>query len=247
MNLADQIRFDALRMVFGSGSSHLGSCFSCAEILAVIFGSVLHDGHFIMSKGHAAAAYYAALAETGRLDKKLLDTYGKDGSDLIGHASHRVPGVEFSTGSLGHGLPVAAGMALAEAASKVGYWRKRVYCLMGDAELQEGSVWEAAEFASRNNLAGLTAIVDANHLGALGVIDSPIAERFAAFGWSTATCDGHDEDAIRAGLRGRGPHVLICETVKGKGVSFMEGDNLWHYRSPNYMEYMRAHNELRRA
>jgi transketolase len=240
-----------------AGVGHIGSALSVAEILAV-----LHDGalrgdpgdpdrdRFVLSKGHAALALYAALRLRGRLDDGDLARFLADGSPLAVHPDHRLHGVDFSTGSLGHGLSIAAGAALA---ARLQGSRRRVFALLSDAELDEGSTWEAVMFAAHHRLSALVAIVDANGQQAFGytrdVLDlSPIADRFRAFGWDAREVDGHDEAALRAmlaslaGLDGEpgAPRVLVARTTFGKGVSFMEGRIEWHYRPLSDEDYRRA-------
>lgn len=259
--LAHDLRVDTLKMVNRAGASHIGACLSMAEILAVLYGAILDvdpahpewDGRdrFILSKGHGAAILYALLGRMGFFDRSLLDDYCSDGSLFIGHTSHKVPGVEFSTGSLGHGLPVACGIALA--AQRAGA-KSRTVVVVGDGELNEGSNWEAGMFAGTHGLDGLAIVVDRNRMQALGhtsdVLDlEPLASKFEAFGWAVRTVDGHDATALREALEtlpftaGK-PSVLIADTVKGKGVSFMEDSLLWHYRSPSDEELAAALAEL---
>lgn len=261
ITLARRIRADALRMVAAAGASHIGTCLSMADILAVLYADVLryHAGdpawperdRFVLSKGHGAAILYAVLAECGYFSIELLSEYCADGSVLMGHASHAVPGVEVSTGSLGHGLPIGAGMALA--ANRSGSER-RTFVLVGDGELDEGSNWEAMLFAATHMLDGLVMIVDRNLLQGFGGSEEvlrlePLAAKLEAFGWEVRTVDGHSVAALRSALStearvaGR-PLAVIANTVKGKGVSFMEGKLEWHYRSPSSDELARALAEL---
>ena len=261
-HLALQIRRHAVRMTHLGNSSHVGSVLSMADLVAVLYGSVLRvdpgdpgwadRDRFILSKGHAGAGVYAALAEVGFFPTRLLDTHYQDGSRLSGHVSHEgVPGVELSTGSLGHGLPVACGMAYA---AKLDGKEHRVFCLLGDGECDEGSVWEAAMFASHHRLSNVVVVVDCNGLQSLEEVSTtlrldPFAAKWEAFGWSVQEIDGHDHGAIRDALStlpnqpGRPSCVLAC-TTKGKGVSFMEDQVLWHYRSPQGAEYAAAMEEL---
>ena len=223
-------------MIHDSGGAHLGSCLSVADILAVLYADVLQpEDKVIFSKGHAAAAFYSVLARTGRLDPDLLRTYGKPGSKLTGCVNHEVPGVLLSTGSLGHGLPVACGMALADR-------KHRVFCIMSDGEMDCGTTWEAARFAAINHLTNVAAIIDAN-----GWQACKRANEVGPWllGWGHADAD-HDHHTLRAAMKSplRGPLVHVCRNVKGRGVSFMEDDNLWHYRCPDKDEYIRAMREL---
>jgi transketolase len=262
VDLAGRIRKHALRMTSLGGTSHIGSIFSMADLLAVLYGGVLNvdpanprwpgRDRFILSKGHAGAGVYAALAETGFFDVKLLDSHGQDGSILSGHVSHKgVPGVELSTGSLGHGLPVATGMAFA--AKRAGS-SHRVFCLMSDGECDEGSNWEAILFAAHHRLNNLTAIVDYNKIQSLASVAEtlalePFADKWRSFGWAVREVAGHDHVAIRGVLEtlpfeGERPNCVIAHTTKGKGVSFMENSVLWHYRTARGEEYDKAKREL---
>lgn len=260
-DLARVIRAHALSMVSRSDASHIGSCLSMADLLAVLYSGLLrYDAtdpllpdrdRFILSKGHGAAIFYAVLAECGFFPMAWLDDYCCDGSALTGHVSHRVPGVEVSTGSLGHGLPIAVGMALAAKRDGKDY---RVFALVSDGELDEGSNWEAMLFAATHDLDQLVMIVDRNGLQGFGECESvlrlePLAEKFAAFSWVVVEIDGHDLAAIEGALSqvpaepGR-PTAIIAQTVKGKGVSFMENRLEWHYRSPNLEQLAEALREL---
>lgn len=249
--LAQAIRTHALRIVHRANASHIGTCLSMADLLAVLYGRVLRvdparpdwpeRDRFILSKGHGAAAAYAVLAERGFFPLEWLDTYCQDGSKLTGHISHHVPGVELSTGSLGHGLPVGCGMALA--AKRQGR-TFRVFVLVSDGELDEGSNWEAILFAPQHRLDNLTLIVDYNKIQSLGDVEEvldlhPLADKMRAFRWNVQEVDGHDHAQVEQALCatdghevGR-PRAVIAHTVKGKGVDFMENRLLWHYRSPN--------------
>jgi transketolase len=260
--VALEIRRHAVRMANAGGSSHIGSVLSCADALAVLYSGVLRldparpdwddRDRFILSKGHAGSGVYAALALRGFLDPAVLATHYQDGSLLSGHVSHKgLPGVELSTGSLGHGLSVAAGMAYAAMLQEKSW---RVFVMMSDGECDEGSVWEAALFAAHHRLSRLVAIVDYNKIQSLAAVADtlalePFAEKWRAFGWDVSQVDGHDHDVVRAALSadsaatGR-PRCVILDTVKGKGVSFMEHSVLWHYRAPRGDEFARALAEL---
>jgi transketolase len=255
--LALNIRKHALHMINRARSSHLGSSLSMADILAVLYGGVLNVSpatvnspdrdRFILSKGHACASLYAVLAERGFFPIEWLETFYQNGSRLAGHATTSVPGVEFSTGSLGHGLPVACGMALS--AKRDGH-TYRIVTVLSDGECDEGSVWEAALFAPQHRLDNLTVIVDYNKIQSLGnVCDvmelEPFKEKWECFGWSVGRIDGHDHEQLIETLSkdpaGTGkPRCVIADTVKGKGISFMENDLLWHYRAPDAGEFVRA-------
>lgn len=260
--LAAKIRLDAVVMTNMGNSSHIASVLSIADILAVLYADSLRvdpknptwpeRDRFILSKGHAGAGVYAALAESGFFPREKLLTHYQNGSTLSGHVSHKGnPGVEFSTGSLGHGLSVATGMAL-------GLKRKdlnsRVFCLMSDGECDEGSIWEAAMFASHHKVSNLVAIVDYNKIQSLDSVSKtlglePFADKWKSFGWKVIEVDGHDHRQLlqtfsdSSDLQGS-PLVVIAHTTKGKGVSFMENSVLWHYRSPQNAEYESAITEL---
>ncbi len=262
-DLARRIRGHALRMVHRAKASHIGSCFSMADLLAVLYGGVLRirpdepdwpgRDRLLVSKGHAAAAVYASLAEAGFFPTSWLDTYCQDGTRLAGHVSHQgVPGVEVSSGSLGHGLSLGCGMALAGKVDAAPY---RVFVLLSDGECDEGSIWEAALFAPHHRLDNLVALIDYNKIQSFGTVKEvldlePFADKWRAFGWSVVEVDGHDHGLLRYHLRtlprqpGR-PTVVIAHTVKGKGVSFMEGTLTWHYKSPGDAELAKALVELR--
>ncbi len=262
VELASRIRVHALLMVHRANASHIGGGLSSADLLAHLYGGFLRidpkqpddpaRDRLIVSKGHIAATVYAALAEAGFFDIAMLDTYSQNGSSLAGHVTaHGVPGVEFSTGSLGHGLSVAAGLALA--AKHEGSPRRAVV-LLSDGECDEGSTWEAILFAATHKLSGLVAIVDHNGWQGLGRVDEvaplgPFADKWRAFGWAVREIDGHDHDQIAAALadlpdaKGR-PSVIIARTIKGKGVSFMEDTLEWHYRSPSDEQLQKALAEL---
>jgi transketolase len=247
-----QMRRDIVEMLGAAGSGHPGGSLSSVEILAMLyFGVMKHDpadpampdrDRFVLSKGHAAPVLYAALAEAGYFPREELVTLRKLGSRLQGHPDARkTPGVEVSTGSLGQGLALANGLALALRLD--GNTAPTVYCLIGDGELQEGEVWEAAMLAAHYQLDSIVAIVDLNGLQ----IDGPTAEvmdvgevdaKFAAFGWHVVTCDGHDLEQLAEAFQAAknntdGPTVIVADTVKGKGVSFMEGLCDWHGKAPS--------------
>ncbi|MEO7966933.1 MAG: transketolase [Gemmatimonadaceae bacterium] len=259
--LARRIRRHALEMTSRGGSSHIASVLSIADIVAVLYADVLRvdprkptwrdRDRFILSKGHAGAAVYAALAEVGFFPLERLREHYQDGSLLSGHISHKgMPGVELSTGSLGHGLPVAAGMALG---AQLDRRENRVVTLLSDGECDEGSNWEAALFAAHHRLSKLAAIVDYNKLQSIGSVEEtlglePFADKWRAFGWRVREVDGHDHDALRIALRDSDessrPLCIIAHTVKGKGISFMEHSVLWHYRTARGAEFDAAMREL---
>ncbi|NBI85244.1 transketolase [Lachnospiraceae bacterium] len=260
--MAWRIRRHTVEMTHVSHGSHIAPAFSCADIIAVLYTGILNISPqnlqdkdrdiFIMSKGHAGAAVYAALAECGFIPKEQLLQHYANGSVLSGHVSHKgVPGVEFSTGSLGHGCCVAAGMALAKKKDK----RKgRVFALVGDGECEEGSVWEMALFAKHYSLGNFTVIVDHNKMQSLDYCDKTIGltklkEKWEAFGWTVKEADGHDHEKLKHVLKEQNvedPCCIIAHTVKGKGVSFMENNILWHYRDPQGEYYDAAVKELER-
>lgn len=261
--LAWQIRRKALDMVRHAKASHIGSILSVADILAVLYDGVAKidpedpmnpaRDRIVLSKGHAGVALYVALAETGFYPVEKLNTYGDDGSDLSCHVSHKNnPGIELSTGSLGHGLSVGTGMALHASTKGLSH---RIYVIMGDGECNEGAVWEAALFASHHRLCNLCVIIDCNHMQAMGdtgeILDmAPLAKKWRTFGWHTVeVTDGHDHEALFRAMRETNetrPVAVIAHTVKGKGVSFMENTLLWHYRDPQGTFYEEAVRELER-
>jgi transketolase len=258
---ARAIRARIVRMAHDGRTPHVASALSCADVVAALYFKVLRidpgapedEGRdrFILSKGHGCMAQYAALAERGFFPEEVLDEYGREGGRLAEHPAPRcVPGIEVATGSLGHGLSLGAGLALAAKIRERGY---RVFVLLSDAECAEGSVWEAAIFASARGLDNLVAIVDYNNWSAMGRTSpylEPLAEKWKAFGWSCVEIDGHDGGAIvralsRAPFEPSRPAVIIAHTVKGKGVPFMENDLEWHYRPPNDNDLKRALEEIK--
>jgi len=262
--IAKMLRAHALRMVHRSRASHLGSCFSAADIVACLYWDTLRidpaqpdwpeRDRFILSKGHAAAIVYAALAERGFFPVDELKTYCELGSRLTGHITSGVPGVEISTGSLGHGLPVGCGMALA---AKRDQLPSRTVVLASDGELDEGSNWEAILFAPQHKLDNLLLIVDYNKIQSFGrvseVLDlAPLADKFRAFRWAVREVDGHNisqlaETFAAIPFEADRPSVIIANTVKGKGVSFMEDDLAWHYKSPSEEQLAGALQELEQS
>ncbi|MBI1977881.1 MAG: transketolase [Candidatus Omnitrophica bacterium] len=263
-SLAKKIRTHVLKMTHRAKSAHVGTSLSMADLLAVLYGGILRvrpkepdwpeRDRFILSKGHGCAGLYAALAEVGFFPLSWLEEFYQNGSILAGHITHYVPGVEASTGSLGHGLSIACGMALAGRREGKSY---RVFTLMSDGECDEGSVWEAALFVPHHKLDNLIAIVDYNKIQSLGTVKDvldldPFAAKWKAFGWAVREIDGHDYKAIEDALKnipfesGK-PSCVIAHTVKGKGVHFMENSLLWHYRSPNAEELECALKELEEA
>lgn len=264
--LAWKIRRHGIEMTHLSGGSHIGAIMSVADIVAVLYTDVLKfkvndpkwekRDRFILSKGHAGASIYVALAELGYFPVEELKTHYANGSRLSGHVSHHVPGVDFSTGSLGHGLSAAAGMAYA--VKKDGH-ENRVFVVLGDGECNEGSIWEAVMFANHFRLNNLVAIVDHNHMQSLDFNENTIeiedfGAKWKAFGWNVIEIDGNDHTQLKEAFRQANeytqdhihkPTVIIANTIKGFGISFMQNDILWHYRFPHDgWEYDCAVNEL---
>jgi transketolase len=263
LEMAHRIRRHTIEMTHASKASHVGSSLSMVELLTVLYRRILRidiknpdwpeRDRFILSKGHGCAAYYAVLAEVGFFPTDWLRTFYQNGSRLAGHATHtHIPGVEVSTGSLGHGLSIATGMAYA---AKVDGKSHRAFCMLSDGECDEGSVWEPAMFASHYQLDNLVAIVDYNKIQSLGMVKEvidlePFAAKWQAFGWVVREIDGHNIEDIELNLKSipyeqRKPTCVIAHTVKGKGISFMENKLLWHYRSPQGEEFEAALKELK--
>tara|TARA_B100001758_G_C18267832_1_gene534656 strand:+ start:180 stop:998 length:819 start_codon:yes stop_codon:yes gene_type:complete len=262
ITLAKKLRLHALEMTHLGKSSHIGSILSICDILAVLYENILNfdpsnpelksRDRFILSKGHAGAGVYAVLAEKGFFEIDELKKHYSDGSIFSGHVSHKgVPGVEFSTGSLGHGLSVATGMAFSAKLDKKNH---RVFNVMSDGECDEGSNWEAIMFASHHNLDNLVSIVDYNKLQSidppkLTLNLEPFRSKWESFGWHVIELDGHNHEELTNALQADTSHAgkplcIIAHTIKGKGVSFMENNNLWHYRSAQEKEYEDARKEL---
>jgi transketolase len=260
--IAAQLRGKVIEMSHKAGTAHLGSSLSCCDIVAAAYWHVtridpknpldpLRD-RFILSKGHAASTLYAALAMRGFFPLEELDTFGQDGGKLAEHPpANLLPGVEAATGSLGHGLPIGIGMAMAGRIKKQSY---RIHALLSDGECNEGSVWEAAMFAAAHKLENLCIIVDYNKWQATARSNetlalAPLRAKWEAFGWDAVEIDGHDIGTVARLMdnvpNGSGkPVAIIANTIKGKGVSFMEDDNNWHYRAPTAEEVAKAHKEL---
>jgi transketolase len=257
--LSDRIRRIVIEQSKRAHVGHIGSSLSVADILGTLYAGVLRgDGpgdserdRMVLSKGHASLALYAALHETGVIDSGELATFCVDGSRLGTHPDHVLPGVDFSTGSLGHGLSLATGSALA---ARLSGSVRRTFVLMSDAECNEGSVWEAVMFAAHHRFGDLVVIVDVNGQQALGytheVLDlSPLEERWSAFGWDVHTLDGHDHTALRSTIDQLAwgdskPHVLLAQTIFGHGVSYMEREISWHYLPMDDSHYAVALDEL---
>lgn len=248
------LRITIVKTICKSGGGHIAASLSIVEILVVLYWYILNidplnpkdpnRDRFVLSKGHAAVALYAVLAEKGFFNKQHLETFGKRGTILGGHPDmHKVPGVEASTGALGHGFPFGVGIALAAKMDKKNYC---VFIVLGDGECQEGSVWEAALFASQHKLDNLIATIDSNKLQAIDRLDNivsldPLVDKWKAFGWEVREVDGHSVSELLNVYRsipfasGK-PNLIIAHTIKGKGVSFMENSPIWHYRLPNEEE-----------
>lgn len=258
-----EIRKTILKLVFDAKASHVGGALSMTDLLAVLYSGILNidptnpkagnRDRFFLSKGHACTGLYAALGLKGFYTLDDLYTYSKDGSIFLSHTSHKVPGVELSTGSLGHALSVACGVALAGKRNKNDY---RVYCMVSDGELDEGSNWEAILFAPHHNLDNLTLIVDYNEIQSYGSVKEvldlhPLNKKFEAFNWNVIEIDGHDHSEIQTAyekvrIKSLKPSVIIAHTIKGKGVDFMENELIWHYRSPSIEQLQEALKQIDR-
>ena len=259
--IAREIRQKIFIAICHAGGGHIAPSLSSVEILTALYFKILkidknnykHDNRnrFILSKGHAGVALYAVLAKKGIIDENILNTFCQKGSILGAHPETAIPGVEFSTGSLGHGLSLGTGVALAGKLDKKDY---KVFVLLSDGECQEGSVWEAAMFASHHKLDNLVAIIDYNKLQSLGKVNDivslePFVDKWRAFGWSVREVNGHNISEIVGALgeipfSKNVPSVIIAHTIKGKGISFMENKPIWHYRLPNNDEIKIACKEL---
>lgn len=259
---AQAARFLALELAHNANESHSGGALSMADVLMTLYANYLNNSpqmqndatrdRFILSKGHCCSLYYAVLAEMGFFIKQeLLDNFAKNGTHFFAHASHTLPGVELSTGSLGHGLPVSCGLALGAKRSNKNF---NVYCIVGDGEMDEGSNWEAIMMAAHNKLDNLCLIIDKNKMQALGdtkdvLCLDPLVEKLRSFMWNVIEIDGHNYEQIIAafdnymGCKGR-PTVIVANTIKGKGVSFMEHNLKFHYSAPNDDELKKAKEEL---
>ena len=260
VQISKNIRKSILQMNSRSFASHSGTALSTVDILVILYFKIMNIDErnsllknrdkFILSKGHGSSALYATLAEKGFFDKKLLDGFYIDGGLLPGHLDKEaVPGVEVSSGSLGHALSIGLGMAIA---NKVDKLDNHVYVMCGDGELNEGSVWEAIMFAPHQQLNNLTLIVDYNKLQGYGKTNEvinlePLNEKLKAFNWDVIEIDGHNFEEIEEALLRKNfkPKVIIAHTIKGKGISFMENEFLWHYKSPNKEELIQALKELK--
>jgi len=259
-NLRREIKSICLQLSHAKQTAHLASALSAADIIACVFAChlkidtsgarpVLKD-KFILSKGHSASALYAALFHTGLITAEELWSYADSGSVFEEHPNHKIPGVDFPTGSLGHGLPLGCGMALG---NKIRNQDIFTFVLLSDGECNEGTVWESAIFASSKKLGNLIALVDHNKYQATGPTTESfgsisLAQAFGGFGWNVFEANGNShkelDDCLVSAKSGDSPSVIICHTLKGSGVSFMEGDNNWHYRAPNAEELRLALAEL---
>jgi len=257
--LSSFVKKNVIQMTHDGNSSHIGSCLSIADILSVLYFDFLktfpNDPNnnsrdwFILSKGHAGAAIYATLSGMGYFDKSFLKKHYQNGSIMSGHVSHKsIPGVEFSTGSLGHGLPVACGIAHG---LKIDNKENKVVCLLSDGECDEGSNWEAILYAGHFCLNNLVVIVDYNKIQSLDTTENtialePFSDKWKSFKWDVLECNGHNHQEFLEALhfKTKLPKVIIAHTTKGKGVSFMENNVLWHYRSPQGKEFKNAMKEI---
>jgi transketolase len=235
---AKYIRIKSLQMITNANSSHIGSCLSVADVLAVVHQNVCENGdELVFSKGHAAAALYASLANLNLISEESLIEFGGDGTEMIGHVNHAVNGVRFSTGSLGHGFPIAIGIA---AASK----QKKVFVIISDGELNEGTTWESLAIANQLQLKNLTVIIDVNGIQSFGSTNEvlnlePLIDKFQNFGWLCIEVDGHSIESLLKSLEIPSvdkPKIIIARTIKGKGILSMEGKLEWHYKSPTKEE-----------
>lgn len=259
---AKQIKWLVLEIIYRAKTSHIGTAFSCVDILTVLyFADVLRINpqepswpdrdRFILSKGHGCSALYSALALKGFFPISELEKFTMEGSNLSGHVTIGLPGVETSGGSGGHGLSIGVGMALA---AKMDGRNYRTFVLTGDGECQEGSIWEAIMFAGHHFLSNLVLIIDNNHLQIMGktrkIVDlEPLKEKLLAFGWNVVSCRGHGFSSLVWALNTQGdrPLAIIANTIKGRGVSFMENNPVWHGQYPSEEEYLKAKKEIEDA
>lgn len=248
------LRFKLIESNFKSQTAHLASALSCFDILCVIFFKFLRkQDYFILSKGHAAQALYQVLFEQNKITKKEFDNYSKSNSNLEEHPNTSIPGVVCSTGSLGHGLSFACGLNLANRLKKKN--QSKIFTILGDGECNEGTVWESALFASSNKLNNIIAFIDYNKLQGTGRTEDilklkPLSKKWKSFGWNVFEINGHSLTQIIKTINKinksyqKRPNMIIAHTIKGKGVKFMENNNNWHYRSPNYLELLKSKKEL---
>jgi transketolase len=258
LNNAKKAREQIIDMVVSAKASHVGSSLSVVDILATLYAGIaeISPTQFdlpnrdivIVSKGHAAAAYYSILSLAGFISPESLELYGKNGSMLGGHVTSGVPGVELSTGSLGHGLPYGVGVALAR---KMNHESGKIFVVMSDGECDEGTTWESALLANHHNLNNLFVIIDRNRLQSLTDTEltlklEPFGKKWESFGWNVREVDGHNvEEIALACAESNLPTCVIANTTKGKGVDFMENTVLWHYRTPNAQEHIAALEQIR--
>jgi len=250
VEIAKQIRIRIIQISNRAKSSHVGSCLSIVDILVVLYKNFINKKNiFVLSKGHACLAYYCVLQKFGHFSNKTLNSYGKNNTILLSHVSHKVPGVEFSTGSLGHGLPYATGRALAE---KINITNNKIFVLISDGELNEGTTWESLLFASFHKLDNLIIIIDYNKIQSLDFTKNilklePLRKKFQSFGCNVKNINGHNFIQIYKSFfvrKNKKPTVIIANTIKGKGVSFMENSISWHYKYPNLKELEVAIKEI---
>jgi len=250
LETAKQIRIRILQLSNRAKSSHVGSCLSIVEILVVLYKNFINKKNiFVLSKGHACLVYYCVLQKFGHISNKTLNSYGKNNTILLSHISHKVPGVEFSTGSLGHGLPYAVGRALAE---KINKTNNKIFVLISDGELNEGTTWESLLFATFHKLDNLIIIIDYNKIQSLDFTKNilklePLRKKFQSFGCNVKNINGHNFIEIYKSFlvrKNTKPTVIIANTIKGKGVHFMENSILWHYKYPSSQELKVAIKEM---
>ena len=259
--ISKNLRINILQLSHQAKSSHIGGCLSIVEILTILYNNILRGfslrkkkfkDTFILSKGHACLALYCMLYEKKILGKKTLFSYGKNNSLLMSHASHHIPGVNFSTGSLGHGLPVAIGSALS---AKLEKKNRKVFVLISDGELNEGTTWEALMFAAHHKLDNLCVIIDYYKMQSLTFVSNtielePLRKKIESFGCEVKSVNGHNFIQLKKAFKLKNkykPRVVIANTIKGKGISFMEKNIAWHYKSPNANELKRALKEVNNA
>lgn len=261
IEFAKRVRSLSVEMVYRAHASHIGGAMSMADILAVLYTNVLkydpQNPHMenrdrcLLSKGHACVSFYSALCLAGFYSKDELMTYGTNGSLFLCHTTHHVPGIEISAGSLGHGLPIACGIALGAKRKQQNF---KTYVILGDGEMDEGSNWEAFLFAAHHHLDNLCVIIDYNKIQSYGntndVINlEPLADKLKDFNWNVVNINGHDHEQLKKAFddfkntTGK-PTVIIANTIKGKGVSYMENELVWHYKSPNEEQFKQAMEEI---
>ena len=263
LEMDKKIRKTSVTMVYKAHASHIGGALSMADILAVLYSDILiYDksnpkwekrDRCLLSKGHACASFYAVLAHAGFFPIDELDSYAQNGSSFLCHTTHHVPGVEISAGSLGHGFPIACGIALSAKIKKENF---NTYVILGDGEMDEGSNWEALLFGAHHNLSNLCVIIDYNKIQSFGDTNDvlrlePLVDKLESFNWNVINVDGHNHDELFHAFdlfkhEENKPTIIIANTIKGKGVSFMENNLAWHYKSPNEEQYKQAMEEIER-